>query len=67
LAIIAKLTVCYNKAEGRQPIGFYEYLIANDVTRYVPIYEESDRIKAKQIRQKSWDGLDEKEEEEVDG
>ena len=66
MAIIAKLTICYNKAGGRQPIGFYEYRIDNDVTRYVPIYEESDRIRAKQFQQKSRDGLDEKE-EEVDG
>lgn len=37
----------------------------NVVTRYVPIYKEFYRIRPKQIRQKSWDGLDEK--EEADG
>jgi hypothetical protein len=66
MTITVSLTLCYDRAEGCKPIGFYEYQIADNVTRYVPIYEESDRIRAKQFQQKSLDGLDEKE-EEADG
>ncbi|MDQ3966780.1 MAG: hypothetical protein M3275_00110 [Thermoproteota archaeon] len=40
------LTVKYNIAEGRTPLGWYEYHIDGGVKRYVPIYEESDRIRA---------------------
>jgi hypothetical protein len=51
-----KPTLCHQLAEGSQPIGFYEYQIADDVRRYVPHYSEQDRAKAKQFWQKDWDG-----------
>jgi hypothetical protein len=55
---LAKLTVCYQHREERPIIGYYEYQIADDVRRFVPLYEEADRVRAKNYWKKDW-GIDE--------
>jgi len=56
--ILATLTASYNVAEGRTPIGWYEYQIADDIRRYVPLYDEVDRVRAKQFWKLDWDAPD---------
>jgi len=54
--ILATLTVSYGIAEGSEPIGWYSYQIEDDVRRFVPLYSEQDRSKAKQFWKLQWDG-----------
>jgi hypothetical protein len=55
-SIFAKLTLCYEHREYLQLTGWYEYQVADDTRRYVPIYCKADRIRAKQFWKKDWDG-----------
>lgn len=54
--ISANVTLPYDRAEGRHPIGWYEYQIADDVRRFVPLYSEQDKAKARLFWQNDWDG-----------
>jgi len=52
------LTVCYYVGEGRKPLSWFEYQVKDDVKRFVPIYNEQDRVKAKQFWKLNWDAPD---------
>jgi hypothetical protein len=60
--ILVTLAASYNIAEGRTPLGWYQHYQYNQnsgkVIRFVPIYDEADRSKAKQFWKLNWDAPD---------
>jgi hypothetical protein len=54
--IFGKHTLCYEDREYRQLIGWDEYLVDDNIRRYVPICDGADRIRTIQFCKKNLDG-----------
>ena len=58
IAVSKVVTCSYHITEGRRVIDWFEHQVDDDIRRFVPIYQASDLVKARQFWKLAWDAPD---------